>query len=145
MPTAVPTAVATAIPTTVATIAPTVVATAVPEPVSLAEARPASRTVKLLMGNEARFDASVKNGSDDLIEWRLGGETVGRGRTFVLRKELTATPGKKRLEIFAGRDQPRTSLRSWEVDIEAPPLGFAGLGPRARPSSLSNARELPPP
>ncbi len=85
-----------------------------------------------LAGAEARFDASLKNGDDNLIEWRLGGETVGRGRTLVLGKELTATPGKKRLEIFAGRDRQRISLHYWEVQIEAPSLGFAGLEPASQ-------------
>jgi hypothetical protein len=141
-PTAVPTAVATAIPTAAATVAPTVVATPVPEPLSLAEARPASRVVKLSIGNEARFDASLKNGSDDLIEWRLGGETVGRGSTFVIHQELTAAPGKKRLEIFAGRDHPRTPLRAWEVDIEAPPLGFAALEPSSQTVERSSGSRV---
>jgi hypothetical protein len=130
-PTSMPTAVPTALPTAAATVAPTAVATAIPE-VSLAAARPAGRSVKLRIGTEARFEASLKNASADLIEWRLGGETVGRGRTFVLHKELTAAPGRKRLEVVAVRDNQRTSLRAWEVDIEAPPLGFAGLEPSSR-------------
>jgi hypothetical protein len=141
-PTAVPTTVATAIPTAAATVAPTVVATPVPEPLSLAEARPASRVVKLSIGNEARFDASLKNGGDDLIEWRLGGETVGRGSTFVIHKELTAAPGKRRLEIFAGRDHPRTPLRAWDVDIEAPPLDFAALEPSSQTVERSSGSRV---
>ncbi len=131
-PTAIPTAAPTAIPTPVATVAPTAIPTAVPEPVSLADARPAGRIVKLRTGTEARFEASLRNGSDDLIEWHLGGETVGRGHSFVLRKELTATPGKKRLEIVAARDRQRTSLRTWEIEIEAPQLGFARLEPSSQ-------------
>jgi hypothetical protein len=132
VPTAAPTRAPTAVPTAAATAAPTPVATAAPEPVSLAEARPAGRSVKLRIGAETRFEASLKNASDDLIEWRLGGETVGRGHTFVLRKELTAAPGRKRLEIVAWHDRQRTSLRAWDVEIEAPPLGFAGLEPSSR-------------
>ncbi len=141
-PTAAPTAVSTAAPTSVPTVAPTAVATAAPEPVSLAEARPAGRSVKLRIGTETRFEASLKNASDDLIEWRLEGETVGRGRTFVLRKELTAAPGKKRLEIVAGHDRQRASLRAWDVEIEAPPLGFARLEPSSRTVERSSGSRV---
>jgi hypothetical protein len=141
-PTSAPTAAPTAISTAAATAAPTAIATALPEPVSLAEARPAGRSVKLSIGAETRFEASLRNASDDLIEWRLGGETVGRGPTFVLRKEVTAAPGKKRLEIVAGRDRQRTPLRAWDVEIEAPPLGFARLEPPSRTVERSSGSRV---
>ena len=60
------------------------------------------------------------------------GQMVGRGGSVLLRKEVTATPGRKRLEVVAERDGSLVSLRGWDLDIQAPPLGFAGLEPPAR-------------
>src|SRR5439155_15009323 len=82
-------------------------------PLVLASARPATRTVKVRTGSEPRFDASLKNGDDGSLQWRLGGETVGRGRSIVLGKEITGTPGRKRLEVVALREGSPTPLRSW--------------------------------
>jgi hypothetical protein len=103
-----------------------------PAPLVLASAKPVARTVKLRAGEEARFDASLKNGDDDSLAWRLAGQMVGRGGSVLLRKEVTATPGRKRLEVVAERDGSLVSLRGWDLDIQAPPLGFAGLEPPAR-------------
>ena len=121
-------------PTSEAT-APPLVEPTVPvhaPPLVLASAQPASRTVKLHLGDEPRFDASLRNGDDDSLAWRLGGQTVGRGRSVVLRKDATATPGRKRLEVVAERDGSLVSLRGWDLDIQPPTLGFAGLEPSGR-------------
>ncbi len=103
-----------------------------PPPLVLASARPTTRTVKVRTGSEPRFDASLKNGDDRSLQWQLGGETVGRGRSIVLGKELTGTPGRKRLDVVAMREGLPTPLRSWDLEIEAPPLGFASLEPANR-------------
>src|SRR5262249_25495230 len=82
--------------------------------------------------SELRFDASLKNGDDESLRWQLGGETVGHGRSLVLGKEITGTPGRKRLEVLAMREGSPTRLRSWDVEIEAPQLGFGALQPANR-------------
>jgi hypothetical protein len=121
-------------PVVKATLAPVVEPTvaARPPPLVLASARPTTRTVKVRTGSEPRFDASLKNGDDRSLQWQLGGETVGRGRSIVLGKEITGTPGRKRLDVVAVREGLATPLRSWDVEVEAPPLGFAALEPANR-------------
>jgi hypothetical protein len=103
-----------------------------PAPLVLASIRPRTQTVKVRAGSEPRFEASLKNGDDGSLEWRLDGERVGHGPRVVLGKERTESPGLKRLEVVALREGSPTSLRTWNLEIEAPPLGFASLEPANR-------------
>ena len=131
-PTAAPVVEATAPPAIEPTVAPQP-----PPPLVLASARPPARTVKVRTGSEPRFDASLKSGDDASLQWRLGGETVGHGQSIVLGKELTGSPGHKRLEVVVQREGSPISLRSWDVEIEAPTLRFAALEPAGRSVDLS--------
>jgi hypothetical protein len=102
------------------------------EPLLLASARPTRLTVKVRTGSEPRFDVSLKNGDNGSLQWQLSGETIARGQSIVLRKEITGTPGHKHLEVLAAREGSLVRLRSWDVEIEASPLGFAALEPSNR-------------
>jgi tRNA A-37 threonylcarbamoyl transferase component Bud32 len=139
-PTVVPTALApTPAPTAAAkpteaepapTVAPRVEPTAVPRPpLALASAKPATASLKIAAGSEARFEASLKNADGASLEWRFAGKPVGQGRTLVLDRERTASPGKTTVEVIASRDSERVSLRAWDLEIEPPPIGFAKLEP----------------
>jgi tRNA A-37 threonylcarbamoyl transferase component Bud32 len=139
-PTAVPTVLAPT-PAPTAAVKPTEPApapTAVPRveptviprpPLALASAKPASASLKIPAGSEARFEASLKNADGASLEWRFGGKPVGQGRTLVLNRERTASPGKTKVEVIASRDSERVSLRAWDLEIEPPPIGFAKLEP----------------
>lgn len=116
-----------------ATAPPAVEPTAAPPPpLVLASAKPAARALKIAAGSETRFEASLKDPDGASLEWRLGGEPVARGGSVTLGRERTATPGRSRLELVAERAAERVSLRTWDLEIEPPPLGFARLEPAAR-------------
>lgn len=103
-----------------------------PPPLALASAKPAAKALRIVAGTETRFEASLKNPQGASLEWRLAGEPVGRGRSLILGRDRTATPGRSQLELVAERDAERVSLRTWDLQIEPPPLGFAKLEPAAR-------------
>ncbi len=102
-----------------------------PPPLALASAKPAAKVLKIVAGSETRFEASLKHPQGASLEWRLAGEPVGRGRSLILGRDRTAAPGRHQLELVAERDGERVSLRTWDLEIEPPPLGFARLEPAA--------------
>jgi len=59
--------------------------------------------VTIRAGTQQRFEASLKDGKDAVLEWRYGGDAVGIGETFVFGKSLADKPGKKTLELIASR------------------------------------------
>jgi len=119
---AVPTAVPTALP-----VAPS--GEPASRPLVLASAQPAGRSVTIRAGAQQRFDATLKDANDAVLQWRLGGDAVGIGESFVLGKPLSEKPGKKMLEVVASRGHDHATLRSWEVEISPPPIGFGKLDP----------------
>jgi serine/threonine protein kinase len=129
-PTPAPTAAAKATAEPAPTAAPRVEPTVIPRPpLALASAKPATASLKIAAGSEARFEASLKNADGASLEWRFAGKRVGQGRTLVLNRERTASPGKTTVEVIASRGSERVSLRAWDLEIEPPPIGFAKLEP----------------
>ncbi|MGH7820122.1 MAG: hypothetical protein ACREQ9_10130, partial [Candidatus Binatia bacterium] len=103
-----------------------------PPVLALASAKPTSRSIKLKPGAEQPFEASLKSGDPESLQWRLEGDVVGKGTKLRLGKDRTTDPGRRKLELVGVRGGETTTLKSWDLDIVAPPLDFAGLEPSAR-------------
>jgi hypothetical protein len=116
----------TAVPPTAVPASPTEPPLA---PLSLASARPSGKSITIRVGAQQRFEASLKNAHDAVLVWRVGPDAVGQGETFVFGKPFSETPGKKTVELVGSRGHGPETLRQWEVEIEAPPLGFGRLDP----------------
>ncbi|MGH7806382.1 MAG: hypothetical protein ACREQJ_18685, partial [Candidatus Binatia bacterium] len=125
VPTAVP-VVPTEAPVIVAQ--PTIAPTALPV-LALASAKPESRSLRIPLGGEQRFTAAVRGGDDSDLVWRVNDREAGRGASFVFSREASAEPGSRRVALAARSGGRTETLATWQVEVEAPQLAFAGTTP----------------
>jgi hypothetical protein len=125
VPTAAPIA-PTEIPVIVAK--PTIAPTALPV-LALASAEPESRALRIRLGGEQRFTANVTGGDESDLVWRVNEREAGRGGSFVLGRSESAAPGPRRVALVTRLGGRTETLASWQVEVQAPELAFAGSTP----------------